>query len=41
MTHTAKICKSFWGLIIVIALFFVGCQKLQHGRNNMILVCTI
>ena len=25
--HTAKICKSFWGLIIVIALFFVGCQK--------------
>ena len=27
MTHTAKICKSFWGLIIVIALFFVGCQK--------------
>ena len=27
MTHTAKICKFFWGLIIVIALFFVGCQK--------------
>ena len=25
--HTAKICKFFWGLIIVIALFFVGCQK--------------
>ena len=27
MMHTAKICKSFWGIIIVIALFFVGCQK--------------